>query len=66
MLVLSRKIDEEIVIDGNIKVKIIDIRGNKVRLGIEAPPNVAVHREEVFQALQSALPLASDGHAVVA
>lgn len=47
MLVLTRKMDEEFVIDGNIRVKIIDIRGKKVRIGIEAPEKIPVHRREI-------------------
>lgn len=52
MLVLSRKPGESITIDENIVVTIVEIRGDKVRLGIEAPKNVKVHRQEVFDALQ--------------
>jgi carbon storage regulator len=52
MLVLSRKRNEAIVIAGNVKITVIDIRGDKVRLGIEAPKEVAVHRQEVQDALQ--------------
>lgn len=52
MLVLSRKIDESIMIDDRIKVVIVDIRGDKVRLGVEAPQNVPVHRQEVYEAIQ--------------
>jgi carbon storage regulator len=52
MLVLSRKRDESIIIDGNIVITVVDIRGDKVRLGIEAPSTVPVHRKEVFEALQ--------------
>ena len=52
MLVLSRKRDESIVIDGGIVITIVDIRGDKVRLGIEAPASVPVHRKEVHEALQ--------------
>jgi carbon storage regulator len=47
MLVLTRRVGEEIVIDGNIHVSIISIRGNHVRLGISAPPVVRVDRREV-------------------
>ncbi len=48
MLVLSRKINEDIVIGGGrIVVKVVDIRGDKVRLGIVAPPEETVHRQEV-------------------
>ena len=50
MLVLSRKIDEAIVIDGGIKVTVVEIRGDKIRLGIEAPREVAVWREELVMA----------------
>lgn len=53
MLVLSRKKNESIVIDGNIVVTIIEVRGDKVRLGIEAPREVPIHRSEVFDAIQS-------------
>lgn len=52
MLVLSRKPGESINIDENIVVTIVEIRGDKVRLGIEAPKEVKVHRQEVFEALQ--------------
>jgi len=52
MLVLSRQRDESIIIGENIVVTIVDIRGDKVRLGIEAPTEVPVHRREVFEAIQ--------------
>ncbi len=52
MLVLSRQRDESIVIGENIVVTIVDIRGDKVRLGIEAPTEIPVHRREVFEAIQ--------------
>ena len=52
MLVLSRKRDEQIVISENIVVTVVDIRGDKVRLGIDAPVDIPVHRQEVFDALQ--------------
>lgn len=51
MLVLSRHTNEAIVIGGNIKVVVVDIRGDKVRLGIEAPHDVPVHRQEVQDAI---------------
>lgn len=54
MLVLSRKIEESIIINDNIRVTIIDIRGNQVRIGIEAPLNIPVHREEVHEAIKNA------------
>ena len=52
MLVLSRQRDEKVVIDGLIWVTIVDIRGDKVRLGIDAPSELPVHREEVFNAIE--------------
>ncbi len=52
MLVLSRQRDESIVIGEDIVVTIVDIRGDKVRLGIQAPTEVPVHRREVFEAIQ--------------
>ena len=53
MLVLSRKVNERIVIDKRITITIIEIRGDKVRLGIEAPLDVPVHRQEVFDAIHA-------------
>jgi carbon storage regulator len=52
MLVLSRQRDESIMIGDNIVVTIVDVRGDKVRLGIEAPTEVPVHRQEVYEAIQ--------------
>ena len=52
MLVLSRQRDESIIIADNIKITIVDIRGDKVRLGIDAPKEIPVHRQEVFDAIQ--------------
>ncbi len=52
MLVLSRQRDESIIIGDNITVTIVDIRGEKVRLGIDAPTEVPVHRREVHEAIQ--------------
>lgn len=51
MLVLSRKRNESIVIDENITITIIEIRGDKIRLGIEAPTDIPVHRGEVYRAI---------------
>ena len=49
MLVLTRRVGEEIVIDGNIRVTVVAVKGDKVRLGIIAPPSVAVDRKEVHE-----------------
>lgn len=51
MLVLSRKKNESIVIDNDITIVVVEIRGDKVRLGVEAPKEVPVHRREVFDAI---------------
>ena len=52
MLVLSRKKDEKIVIGDNISITVVEIRGDKVRLGIEAPREISVHRREVYDAIK--------------
>jgi carbon storage regulator len=52
MLVLSRQRDESIVIGDKVVVTIVDIRGDKVRLGIQAPEEIPVHRQEVYEAIQ--------------
>lgn len=52
MLVLSRKQDEKIIIGDAITLMVVSIQGDKVRLGIEAPKHVTVHREEVYRAIQ--------------
>jgi carbon storage regulator len=49
MLVLSRKIGEEIVIANNIRVKVVAVQGNRVKLGVIAPDDVTVHREEIYR-----------------
>ena len=49
MLVLSRRADESLFIGDDIKIKILDIRGGQVRIGITAPDSIKVHREEVYQ-----------------
>ena len=52
MLVLSRQRDESIIIGDNIVITVVDIRGDKVRLGINAPTEIPVHRQEVYEAIQ--------------
>ena len=54
MLVLSRKKKESIVINGEIIITVVEIRGDKVRLGIEAPRNIPIHRTEVLEAMRQA------------
>jgi carbon storage regulator len=48
MLVLSRQKEESIIIGDNVEVRIVDVRGGKVRLGIKAPADVSVHRKEIY------------------
>jgi len=52
MLVLSRQKDESIMIGDEVEVTIVDVRGDKVRLGITAPRSIPVHRREVYEAIQ--------------
>jgi carbon storage regulator len=52
MLVLSRHRDESIMIGDDVVITIVDIRGDKVRLGIQAPTEIPVHRQEVYEAIQ--------------
>lgn len=53
MLALTRKKDEAIIIDGKIKIKILDVVDGKVKLGIEAPKEVSIHREEIYIDVES-------------
>lgn len=52
MLVLSRKLNESIIINDNIEVKIVEIKGEHIKLGISAPPSIPIHRKEVYLAIQ--------------
>lgn len=52
MLILTRKVGEIIAIGDDVKVQVIDIKGKQVRLGIKAPSEITVHREEVYQRIQ--------------
>lgn len=60
MLVLSRKKNESIVINDDITIVVVEIRGDKVRLGVEAPKEVPVHRREVFDAIHRNEPVAEE------
>ncbi|MBL9121903.1 MAG: carbon storage regulator CsrA [Phycisphaerae bacterium] len=53
MLVLSRQRDETIMIGDDVELTVVDIRGDKVRIGIKAPPHIAVHRKEVYDAIRN-------------
>lgn len=52
MLVLSRKTGEKIIINGNIEIEVTEIKGNEVKIGIKAPCDVGIFREEVYRAIQ--------------
>ena len=52
MLVLSRRVDESLLIDKVIKITVLDIKGGQVRLGITAPESIKIHREEVFNRIE--------------
>lgn len=53
MLVLSRQRDETIMIGDEVEITVVDVRGDKVRIGISAPSSIAVHRKEVYEAIES-------------
>ena len=61
MLVLSRKLNESIVINGDIVVTVLGVQGDRVRLGIEAAGEIPVHRQEVFEKMQNEEALMSVG-----
>lgn len=52
MLILSRKPGETVVIDGNIRVKVVRLEGDVVKIGIEAPAEVSIHRQEIYDEIQ--------------
>ena len=63
MLVLSRQRDESIMIGDDVEITIVDVRGDKVRLGITAPKNIPVHRREIYDAIQREKGQTSDSDA---
>jgi carbon storage regulator len=64
MLVLSRKKNESIVINDDITIVVVEIRGDKVRLGVDAPKEVPVHRQEVYEAIRRNAQNTSEASAV--
>ena len=65
MLILSRKINEKVVIGDDITISIIEIRGDQVRIGIDAPKKVKVFRQEVYDAIKAENKAASESAAVI-
>lgn len=55
MLVLSRRIEETLIIGDDIKIKVLGISGNQIRIGIDAPKEISVHREEIYQRIKAEL-----------
>ena len=49
MLILTRRVGEKLVIGENVTITVLGVKGNQIRIGIDAPPEVQVHREEIFQ-----------------
>ena len=65
MLILTRRVQEAIVIADNVTITVLSIKGNQVRLGIEAPRDVDVHREEIYRRVKPALDSRSENAAIV-
>jgi len=55
MLILTRRINESIMINDNVKVTFLSVKGNQIRVGVDAPPEIAVHREEIFHKIKDKL-----------
>ena len=52
MLILTRRISESIIVGDDVKITVLGVKGNQVRIGVSAPKDVAVHREEIYQRIQ--------------
>jgi carbon storage regulator len=63
MLILTRNTNETIVINDDIRITVIDVKGSQVRIGIDAPKDVAVHRKEIYERIKAGVPLVPKGEA---
>lgn len=63
MLILTRCVGEGLIIDDNIEVRVLGVKGNQIRIGVSAPQNIDVHREEIYQRIQSQKKASKEGNA---
>lgn len=63
MLILTRRVGETLVIGDDVTVTVLSVRGNQVRIGVNAPKNVTVHREEIYQRIQQEKDISPQGKA---
>jgi carbon storage regulator len=62
MLILTRRVGETVMIGNEVTVTVLGVKGNQVRIGINAPKNVAVHREEIYERIKAEHPNGQDSH----